>query len=363
MRDGIRHSPQEHVNQRKKQFILFLFLFHHTLQEARGGKKSGLTPLFFCLTPLLLPVSYGMEQKKKKERNKMNKLKKQSNKKRSKMKIITIPKRIIPEHKINLYRFEELDNDIKEQLQVDYRNNLYKYGYNWKDELYHSIQTACKIFGVDFEEDTYGNLYITYQKNENLNRNTARNMNFKRAIAYINNHFDFKCPRYHYKYKDTIAKWDKLTKIKLRYDKRRKEILSKFQKPEKRYNYYNKYPYPNILLESYYKNEQNDTTYYARPIETAINKMDDNLPTGYCEDYVIHETYQEFIKKAQEYKPPTNKHTANDFYSLEDFLDMLITNFKKARDNDREYQESQEYIQENIYYDTWFLKDGTIWEK
>ena len=95
----------------------------------------------------------------------------------------------------------------------------------------------------------------------------------------------------------------------------------------------------------------------------AINKMDDNLPTGYCDDYVIFETYQKFIEDAKNIKAKNKKDILNNCYTLEDFLERLIKNFQKARDSDREYQESLENLEENIYPDAWFLEDGTIWKE
>lgn len=281
------------------------------------------------------------------------------------MKTITIPQKIIPEHKINLYRFEELKENIKKELQEEYKqNHLYKYGYAWDDELYNSLETACKIFGVKTEEDTYGNLYLKYNpKDDYLNEDTARNMNFKRTIAYINNHFDFKRPPYIYKYNNSIAKWDKLTQIKIRYDEKRNNEKTKLKTADERYKYNLLHPYPKILIEKYYKKEFENETGFAYPMAVATNKMEDNLPTGYCADYVIHETYKEFVNAAKEIKQKNKKEILNTYFTLEDFLERLIRNFEKERNKDREYQESLEHLEENVYQDTWFLEDGTIWKK
>lgn len=278
------------------------------------------------------------------------------------MRTITIPEKIIPQHTINIYKFNELPEESKEQLLEKHKEKIYKYGYDWEEELYHSIQTACNIFGIEYNEDTYNNLWHSYKNDQELDRKKAEAMSFKRTIAYINNHFNFKQTPYIYKYGDTIADWNKLTKIKIRFDKKREKELNQCKTIEDKFQYRKDHPYPNILSTSCYANDNEPITPYIHPIELATKKLEDNLPTGYCEDYIIHETYNEFIKQAKTIKHENKKYALDHFFTLEDFLSLLIQKFKKARDDEREYQESLEHLEEDIYPDTEFYEDGTIYQ-
>lgn len=283
------------------------------------------------------------------------------------MKTITIPRQVIPKKTIQLYRFEELPEASQEKLLEEHKEKIYSYGYAWEDELYHSLETACKIFGIQYSEDTYGNMWPSYKQASSMDyidKSEATNMAFKRAIAYINNRFNFKTSPYIYKYNGTITNWQKLTKIKIRFDQKRKEETEKLKNWKERAQYYNEHPYPNILRTYNTENQSTKCTEYIFPIEIATKKKEDNLPTGYCEDYVIHETYKQFIEEAKNIKRKDKRYVLNHFYTLNDFFSLLIGNFKKARDKEREYQESIEHLENDVYINEndWFLEDGTKWE-
>lgn len=270
------------------------------------------------------------------------------------MRTIKIPQQIIPEHEIKIYRFEELPEDIKNELLEKHINKLFYHGYNWEDELYHSMNTTCKNFGIGYEEDTYGNIWLTYPKDKNLETKTAEKMTGSRAIAYIENHFNFKVTPYIYKYGNTVAYWNKLTKIKERFDKKREQDKQSLKNFEEKLEYDKRNPYPNILRERYMKNEHDERTEYAYPISIAASKMEDNTPTGYCEDYQIIETYEEFKKHIKK-NPETT--------SLDDFFNLLLKNYRNARDKEREYQESMEHLENDVYETTEFYEDGTIYKE
>ena len=208
---------------------------------------------------------------------------------------------IIPAKEITLYKFDELNKDVKNKLLENHREKLYKYGYAWEDELLNSLKAAADAFNIEIEEDYYGNFYVSSIPDMNPDK-----MNFKRAIAYINNHYEFKKLSYQ-------------IRQKLKYMKNRLSADS---------------IYP--VTEKYYE---------------------DNMLTGYCADYCILEAYEDFInqqKKRHEYN------AAN--LTLADFFIILCNHFEKEKDSDREYQESEECYAE-LVNGLWFLKNGDIYKE
>lgn len=226
------------------------------------------------------------------------------------MKTITIPAK-----EVTLYEFNELSQEVKDKLIEQHKERLSINGYTWDCELWNSLQAAAAVFGIEIEENSYGHFFVSSVP-YNME---PENMNFKRTIAYINNHFDFKTLSY--------------------------SIRQKIK---------------------YMNSRQSGNVVYP----ATAKYYDDTMLTGYCADYCIQEAYKDFVnqqKKRYEY----NAAMKNDKYyqkrkesfnlTLDDFFTILCEHFEKERDNDREYEESEEHFEEMMNdTDTWFLEDGTI---
>lgn len=219
---------------------------------------------------------------------------------------------IIPAKEVTLYEFNELSQEAKEKLLNQYRERLYQNGYFWDCELWNSLQAAAGSFGIEIEENNYGHFFVSSVPYDM----EPETMDFKRAVAYINNHYDFKT---------------------LSYEIRQKLKNMKSRLPG------------NVVYPATGK-------YY-----------NDTMLTGYCADYCILEAYKDFVnqqKKRHEYNAAMKhdkyyqKRKASFNLTLADFFTLLCEHFEKERDNDREWQESEECYSEMVS-DKWFLEDGT----
>lgn len=218
---------------------------------------------------------------------------------------------IIPEKRFNVYSFDELSDEAKEIALKNWQEYLLQYGYFWEEELLESLKTIGELFNVTFEIERYtGDICVeSYPE-------FSEEMNFKRSIAFINNHFNF-------------------------YD-----ISYKLKEKLKRIKGKNNY---NIYFKLFY-----NQTYKNLPKKY----LEDVLLTGYCDDYILQDTYKKFIdtqRKRDKYN--ASEDVKNDLYyqrrkksfnlTLYDFFTMLADTAQEVRDNEREYQESEEYFKEH----------------
>ncbi len=149
-----------------------------------------------------------------------------------------------------VYSYDELTQEAKEKAHNNYR---YNQEYFWLDEIENSIKAIGNLLGITLEvRDIYCNTFrgfFDYPCD-------LEDLKGSRAIAWINNHVDFKKPAY-----------------KLRSHKGYKKGMR-----------------------------------HSLP----LSLMEDTMLTGYCADYILHEAYKLFINNLRKY--PTLKLT--DFFEL-----------------------------------------------
>ena len=109
---------------------------------------------------------------------------------------------------IQLYKYEELSESAKNTALKNFHNYLYRIGFYWLESIYNSIEKISEAFNIDIKE--YSENSFMYLTKDNMLGPTE--MNFKRAIAYINNRFNFK--KLNYSYKEKIKNiWNNRKKI------------------------------------------------------------------------------------------------------------------------------------------------------
>ncbi len=149
-----------------------------------------------------------------------------------------------------VYTYNELNEEAKEKAHRNYR---YNHDYFWMDEIENSIKAIGKLLDINLEvRDIYCNTFRGFFDCPC----DLEDLRGSRAIAWINNHVEFKKPAY-----------------KLRSHKGYKKGM-----------------------------------WHTLP----LSLMEDTMLTGYCADYILHEAYKLFIEELR--KHPTLKLT--DFFEL-----------------------------------------------
>ena len=201
---------------------------------------------------------------------------------------------------IKLYNFDELSDDAKEKARDWWRSG--DDVFPWAYEFSGSVKAIENALDVSFFDISVGS-YRPYWYDEN-DDNDAENMCFCRAVAYINNRFDFK-------------------KIPWTYPTKKPFVVGR------------------------------DVPLKPVGVALAKNVYDDNLPTGYCSDYVTHESYKKFIEYGRKHKSA----------KLSDFFDILACGLRDEIESEYDFMQSDEYIDDilsnNDYY---FTVDGEFYK-
>lgn len=200
---------------------------------------------------------------------------------------------------IKIYTFEELSEESKEKAIENYRNVSHEY--DWIDESMDSLKAFTNVFNVKIKDYSLGeyNSYIRFSIDETIEENTE-NMSPMRLRTYIINNFYNQI--YKGKYYSTQGYYDE----------------------NKQYHY--KFKYSLIKKEPY----------------TCVL-------TGYCMDDNLLDNIYKFIKS------PFN----TNFYDL---IDSCFDSFIKSLQNDIEYQNSDEYITEQLINNDYeFYENGKMY--
>lgn len=192
---------------------------------------------------------------------------------------------------VNLYAFDELSDKAKERARDWWRSCDDEFP--WQRDFENTVKTIENSFDVEF--DNIGPYeYNPYWNDKNDYRDTYK-MPFGRAVAYINNNFDFK------------------------------------------------------VLKS-----ARDYSGSVRRVGCALAKKcyTDNFLTGYCADYVIHESYKKFVEFGRKYPGAT----------LSDFFDILARGLRDEIESDYDYMQTDEYIDDVLTINNYeFTEDGKKW--
>lgn len=208
---------------------------------------------------------------------------------------------------ISIYQYNELTGAAKERAKqwlIDAETSDAAFMYEIND----TIKVIEDTFNIVIRSDGYGNYWY---KDKHYSRD-AKTMEFKRAIAYINNEFDFKCKPYHIEQTQRNAAE---------------------RKPE------NKYKYP---------------IYYRKYFALAKARYEDNLPTDVCYDYIIHDVYKKFIENERKHAGET----------LDIFFKGLAREIGRTIENEYEYIQTDEYIDDIMSANEYeFTSDGKRYVK
>lgn len=192
---------------------------------------------------------------------------------------------------VKLFTFNELSDKAKERAREWWRSCDDEFP--WQREFENTVKAIENSFDIEFENiGPYEYTPFWYDKND---YREAREMSFARAVAYINNNFDFK------------------------------------------------------VLES-----AREYSGKIRRIGCALakNRYTDNLLTGYCSDYVTHESYKKFIEYGRKYKNA----------KLSDFFDILARGLRDEIESEYDYMQTDEYIDDILTANEYeFMEDGEKW--
>lgn len=179
------------------------------------------------------------------------------------------------------YSYEELTQKAKEKAHNDFR---YNQEYFWLDEINESIKAIADLLDITlYVKDIYCNTFRgVYDYPCDL-----EDLRGARAVAWINNHVDFKEPAY-----------------KLRSHKGYKKGMM-----------------------------------HALP----LSLMEDIMPTGYWADYILHEAYKHFIERLRKY--PELKLT--EFFEL--LADAAAKEFQTETDYQDSEEFFAEHCEANEY--------------
>ena len=191
-----------------------------------------------------------------------------------------------------VFKYDELSDEAKQRV----KNDLYQFGFYWNEEISKSYECLARHCNCKIKYDSYDG--ITYKVCLSLeceNDLDIENMANKRVIKYIYNNF-----------------------------------ISPVLRPNFRH------------YEKGAKGRKSNIQYPAADISCLFD-----LPfTGYCEDYVLIESFQIFIKKF------------NKCSNMSEFIEIMGDVMSNNWTKENEYQMSDEYVYETVS-DVEFLKDGT----
>lgn len=201
---------------------------------------------------------------------------------------------------VKLFSFEELNEEAKAKAIGDWRCGVHEY--DWIDEIQDSADAIAKAMSIKISFD--GNCYQTScsWETNGFFSDEEWDMTGARLIAWIEKRIPLKV---------------------FSYDIRQKfKVLS-----QKGYTKHSKWA-------------------------LAKTRYEDNLLTGYCDDYCYQESLFELVDEMKR----GNK------VNLETFFDKLCEHFAKAVDIEIENQNSDEYISEHLIINEYeFYEDGSVY--
>ena len=203
----------------------------------------------------------------------------------------------------NVYSFEELSQDAKQNAIEQYRNS--KDWLDWEQENNNSCEAIAAALNCTCRTETYDGITINVilETGEKFGAYVDKilELSGKRAIAYICNNFI-----------DPYVK-------------------GKFYSTPGSYDANGKY-------------------HYKKRCSRVQFSLEDCPFTGYCMDCNLYAAYQEFLKDIKkDYK-----------LTVGDFITMVEKRLSKAWTSDNEYQQTDEYITDAIVNNEYeYLQDGS----
>lgn len=201
---------------------------------------------------------------------------------------------------VKLFTFEELNEEAKAKAIGDWRCRAHEY--DWIDEIQDAADAIAKAMSIkiSFDDNCY-QTSCSWEANGFFS-DEEWDMTGARLIAWIEKRIPLKV---------------------LSYDIRQKfKVLS-----QKGYTKHSKWA-------------------------LAKTRYEDNLLTGYCDDYCYQESLFELVDEMKR----GNK------VNLETFFDKLCEHFAKAVDIEIENQNSDEYISEHLIINEYeFYEDGSVY--
>lgn len=221
--------------------------------------------------------------------------------------------KIIPEQKICLYEFSELSKEAKETALQNWQCDSGFYDY-YDQEMIYTLKRINEALEIDIRRSDYNDKnFYNADYSRNISKKDAEKMDFKRTIAYINNHFNF-------------------TKYNYSFRKKVNEIAERKTQNNR------------INCRIYWNMISNKTA-------LALKKYEENDFSGVWCDYVLQDTYNKFIDYHK--KQPA-------FYnSFADFCDLLASEFSAMYQSEYDFYYSMENLEELSNINDWYyLENG-----
>ena len=219
---------------------------------------------------------------------------------------------------VNIYKFNELPEDVKEKVLDNWRNNTEEH--DWSDGWVDSLKEFCRVTGIDLKDYSIGPYsYSSIDWNFSLDEIELTELKGLRLRTWL------------------INNW-----------------LYRFG--EKKYigslpGYYDKIPFiHNMIKWTKLTSGPNKDKYYGSKYFNLFTEYNDCPLTGVCSDMDLIQSILDFIK------------TPKDNISLDDIIEDCMNSFITGFNSDMEYQDSDEYIIETIEANEYdFTIDGKIY--